>query len=369
MTTTQSPAPGATAAWPDRADLAQHSLDALYGAPEPQLLHNTHPAGDDELFNYWWLAHVIDCRLDAYARTGEESWLDSARRVADNIRRRNGDSLFNDYFDDMLWYALALLRLADATAETDESDAVTADVLALWDHVVTYGWNDTHGASLSWRRQQPDYKNTPANGPLIILGARLHRRTGEPRFLERARTATAWLEANLVGPDCFVEDGLGREGGTEIDTQWRFTYNQGLYIGACVELFRTTGEAAWLDKAERCALTSIRELATGGVFRHEGEVVDDHVPDAAGGDVGLFKGVWYRYAAQLLDERPVAAVADFVRSSTDILWEHARTRPEPGGEVVLRPGDDWTRPAPAQVGYSTLLSAIMALEVRARMEP
>ncbi|CAM3409796.1 glycoside hydrolase family 76 protein [Isoptericola cucumis] len=383
MTTTLPGARGVLT-WADRADVAQHSLDLLYGAPEPQLLHNAHPGTDDTTFNYWWLAHVVDCRLDAYGRTGDPAWLDAARTTAANVRGRNDGSLFNDYFDDMLWYALALLRLADATPDDVERAAVEGDVLALWEHVVDHGWNDHHGASLSWRKQQPSYKNTPANGPLVILGARLGRRTGEPRYLERAAEALAWLEAHLVGPDGFVEDGLGREGGDAVDTHWRFTYNQGLYIGACVEMYRSTGERDWLDRAERTAVTSVRELATGGVFRREGELVDDDVPDTAGGDVGLFKGVWYRYAAQLLDERPVPEVADLVRSSTDALWAHGLVpfddvaRPDGatrtaadvlrGAGVVLRPGDDWARPAPTQVGYSTVLSAIMALEVRALLD-
>ena len=379
--TTTAPAAGRLLTWADRADVAQHSLDLLYGAAEPQLLHNGHPAADDGTFNYWWLAHVIDCRLDAALRTGDDAWLDAARATAANIRRRNDGSLFNDYFDDMLWYALALLRLADATSDDVERAAVERDVVALWEHVVTHGWNDVHGPSLSWRKQQPDYKNTPANGPLAILGARLGRRTGDPAYLDRALRTVAWLEEHLVGPDGFVEDGLGREGGDVVDTHWQFTYNQGLYIGACVELYKSTGDVAWLDKAERTALTSVRRLATDGVFHREGALVDDDVPDTAGGDVGLFKGVWYRYAAQLLDERVVAEVLDLVRASTDALWAHgllpfddaASSDGAPRAAVdalreagvVLRPGDDWARPAPTQVGYSTVLSAIMALEVRA----
>ncbi|MFE7404757.1 glycoside hydrolase family 76 protein [Isoptericola sp. NPDC057559] len=381
MTTTTT---GDTAVrtWARRADVAQHSVDLLYGAPSPQLLHNAHPEPTDDTFNYWWLAHVVDCRLDAFARTGDEAWLDAARATAANIRERNGGSLFNDYFDDMLWYALALLRLVEATSDEAEQAAVESDVLALWEHVVELGWNDTHGPSLSWRKQQPDYKNTPANGPLAILGARLARRTGDGRYLDRALATVAWLEEHLVGPDGFVEDGLGREGGTDVDTHWRFTYNQGLYIGACTELYRSTGDAAWLDKAERTALTSVRELATGGVFRREGELVDDDVPDTAGGDVGLFKGVWYRYAAALLEERAVPAVDDLLASSAQALWAHgtvpvddvraadgappAAVEALRGAGVVLRPGDDWARPAPSQVGYSTLLSAVMALEMRAR---
>lgn len=362
--------------WSERADLAQRSLDLLWGAPWPQLLHNAHPVGDESTFNYWWLAHVVDVRLDAYARSGAQAWLDAARTTVRNIVERNG-GLVNDYFDDMLWYALALLRLA----EVDERDGELAlrDVHTLWQHVLEHGWTGIHGASMSWRRQQPGYKNTPANGPFIILGARLAHRTASAEFLEPALTAMAWLEDHLVRDDGFVWDGLGREGGDAIDTSWRFTYNQGLYIGACVELFRTVGDGGWLDRAQRTAEASVAELARGGVFLRDGGDLADRVPDVDGGDTGLFKGIWFRYVAHLLAERDVPAVRELVRSSTDALWRHGTTtlRRAPAadgapahqpGEVVLRAGDDWLRPAPREVGYSTQLSAIMATEVRAALE-
>ena len=172
------------ALWAGRADLAQVSLTALWGAPAPQMLHNAHPAGDDTLFNYWWLAHVIDCRIDAYLRTGDDRWRDEAAAVARNIAERNG-SLYNDYFDDMLWYGLALLRLAEIS-EGEAAAAAERDAVDLWEHVLADGWTDVHGGSVSWRRQQPDYKNTPSNGPFIILGARLARRTGRAELCSRS---------------------------------------------------------------------------------------------------------------------------------------------------------------------------------------
>ena len=79
--------PGTSTTWNERADLAQADLDRFFGAPGPQLLHNRHPSDDrdDELFNYWWIAHAIDARLDAYERTGDTRWLQSARDYAANI--------------------------------------------------------------------------------------------------------------------------------------------------------------------------------------------------------------------------------------------------------------------------------------------
>lgn len=343
--------------WNDRADLAQHSLDHFFGTPGLQLLENSHPAGtgDSSTFNYWWLAHVMDVRIDAWERTGDAEWLAKAEAVAANIVERNGGSLFNDYFDDMLWFGLALLRLHDATGARQPLD----DALAIWDHVVEYGWNDVLGESLAWRKQQLDYKNTPANGPLVILSLRLERElpAGTRDFRSYAVTAFDWLDRTLVGADGFVEDGVNREGDGRVDVQWRFTYNQGLYVGAAVELFRATDDRSFIDRATRTALVAIEELSDGAVFRDEGD----------GGDEGLFKGVYYRYLGRLLQALDEDAperhrLEEFVRLGVDRLWENGVQ------DGWLRPGNDWSRPFDGPIPYSTALSAIMATEQRARLD-
>ena len=342
--------------WSARADIGHRSLDHFFGTGEPQLFNNTYPseAGDNATFNYWWLSHVIDVRLDAYERSGNPERLQEAIRAYQNIFDRNGNTLFNDYFDDMLWYALAILRLYDATGES----RYLSDARAIWEHVVEFGWNDQFGDSLAWRKQQLYYKNTPANGPFIILSCRLFRHTPEQRFRELAETAYAWLTQNLVAADTgFVEDGINREKDGRIDTQWRFTYNQGLYIGACLELGSLTGASEYSEQACRTAITAIEELSADGVFRQEGD----------GGDEGLFKGVYYRYMALLLRELdpqsdPAVALTRFIESSTDALWANGIR------DGLLLPGNDWSTEPAGKISYSTQLSAMMALEVRAGLD-
>lgn len=337
--------PARAAAW--RAAVAQAGLAGYFEAPSPQLLHYAYPvdAEADAPFHYWWNAHAIDAAIDAWERTGDDADLARAQELRENLTLRNGDSLFNDFFDDMGWFALALLRLADAAGD----DTALEDAIALHDHIWDLGWS-TQGGGIVWEKGQYHYKNTPANGPFVIAGHRLHRATGEPRFLDRARDSLRWWEDTLVAPDGFVYDGINRNRDGAIDTDWRFTYNQGLYVGACVEEFRTDGDPARLRLAARTIDVSLAELTDGPVFR----------PDGDGGDAGLFAGIFYRYAGQLLAETEHADLAEFIASSTATLFENQYR-----GDGTLLAGDDWSAPAPARTDLSTQLTAVMATAVAA----
>lgn len=347
-----------TGHWSTRADLLQDGVDVLYGAPMPQYLHNRHPyePGDDEIFNYWWLAHVIDCRLDAYGRTHDERRLEQACLVHDNIIERNGGDVRNDYFDDMLWFALATLRLYEESRRQRYLD----EVLGLWEFIIEYGWNDIIGPSLSWRIQQPGYKNAPANAPLAILGARLHMLIGDRKFLDYALQSFAWICENLVGADGFVADGMNRLGDGEMDSGWKFTYNQGTYIGAAVELSACSRHPErYMALAEHTVRASMNQLVLDEVFAVEG----------VRGDEGLFKGIFYRYAGLLLSRSThgsptIAALERFIVMSTERMWDHGSRAV---GESLLF-GDDWNS-APVGPQYlSTQLSAVMAAEQRVGVE-
>src|SRR5690606_24294233 len=143
----------------------------------------------------------------------------------------------------------------------------------LWQHTLALGWNDSMGGGVSWRKSQLTYKNTPANGPFIILGARLARSAGGLHHLGEARRTMAWLEANLGREGGRVEGGEHRPADGESGNEWQYTDNYGPYIGACVEPYRHDPAPAWLDKAERSAR-----------FAAELRTADGGFPATGGGD-------------------------------------------------------------------------------------
>jgi predicted alpha-1,6-mannanase (GH76 family) len=346
----------ASSTWPQRAELLQDGLERSFGG-FLRPFRNWRPAGwgDWNSLNYWWLAHAIEARLDGYERSGSRRRLEQAERIFRFVVWRNGRSLFNDYFDDMGWMGIAALRLADLTG----SDQYRQAAAALWRHIREHGWNDMAGGGIAWRKQQLCYKNTPANGPFIILGARLGRRTGEAEYLDVATRAYDWLDRTLRRPDGFIEDGINRKNDGQID-DWKFSYNQGLYMGACAEL-AVAGRGELTARAFATERAGWAELAVDGVLVDRGD----------GGDVPLFKGVWYRYAAQLAQSAGAGTddaerVRAHLAGGCEILWARGLHADASRGERLLA-GPDWREPATGRVPLSAQLAAIIATEACARL--
>lgn len=339
--------------WQERAEIGQMSFDYYYASDDAKQLYNnfyptTDVAEDNKIFNYWWLAHLIDARLDGYLRTGEQRYLDMADQVYRYSKHRNGDTLIHDFYDDMLWNGLALLRFYEIT----KNDEYLAEAKLIWQDLVDTAWNDIAGGGFAWRRPQMYYKNTPVNGPFIILSTRLYQLLGDEPYLDWALKTYEWQKQVLVrSRDGFVEDGINRENDGKIDCDWQFTYNQGVYIGANVELFKITGEHEYLDAAMQTAKTAIELLTVDGVFKDEGE----------GGDEGLFKGIYYRYLIDLLELQDDEQLRDFVFSSCEQLWQHCFD-----GKHLLA-SKDWRYSAKGKIAFSTELSAMFALEMAAKI--
>ena len=88
-------------------------------------------------------------------------------------------------------------------------------------------------------------QDTPANGPAAILAAR----TGDVEF---ATKITDWMAATLVDPQTgLVRDGvrLNPDGSIRAVEAMTYTYCQGVYLGACVELAERDGHPRWVDRA------------------------------------------------------------------------------------------------------------------------
>lgn len=334
--------------WKSRAETAQNELVNNFWNASLNIMNQCAPCDEtcNDTLIYWWHAHVIDVLLDGYLRSGKSAYLERIALVVEGVKALNGGTLLHNWYDDMEWMALALLRVYDAT----KSDYYKEQVLTLWDDIKT-AWNGHMGGGMAWKKDQPYYKNTPANGPASILASRLYTRFGKAEDLEQAKKIFYWLKANLVDTAAgFVWDGINRTGDGKIDYDWEYTYNQGVYIGAAVELFHITNDKAYLDDAVLTAVTSMKHFTdpVTGIIPNEGE-----------DDCGLFKGIYVRYLRELYLLRPdLTSIRDMLLCNAESLWQEGRDQ----RGLISR---SWQKGTEPQVQLCAQLSGIMLLEMTA----
>ena len=373
----------ARAAVAERAVYARH-LRRLWGLPGTMLGVVGWPASADQRcfghWDYWWQAHLLDCLIDAARRDPKRSRVESVRRVVHGIHRRNLGNWLNPFYDDVAWLGLALARAHRAGLVSNEG--AVAEIAAR----LRSGWTDHSGGGIWWRIGV-DFKNVPANGPAAILLAQLSDMdisgAGERTDRQRARSTVDWIEDNLLDAETgLVWDGLHVEpdGSIRDVEKTIYSYCQGVFLGACVELAARDGaNSVWATRAARTI-----EAVAQRVTVSDGPSGTPVIRGQGGGDGGLFGGILARYlalAATVLPgldpdlAQPSALAERLVFASAEAAWRNRAIAP--GGPLF---GPDWTKPAvlprhrakaeghlperdlSVQVGAWTLLEAAARLE-------
>jgi predicted alpha-1,6-mannanase (GH76 family) len=304
-------------------------------------------------FNYWWNAHALDVLVDAYIRTGDTKYKSRMTALVNGIKDTNGGTYLNDYYDDMEWLGLSSLRAYHAT-----NDVTFLDLSKLlWSDIKT-GLNTNQGGGIAWRKTQLDYKNTPANAPAIILACRLYAIEQNSADLQLAKDVYTWLKNTLVDPSTGLAwDGINRTQNGQID-KWMFTYNQGVWIGAGLELYRATNEQSYLNDAIKAADYVINDVQffPNGIMKAEGN-----------GDGGLFKGILVRYLTVLSKDINVPKTkrdkySGVINFNAKTLFDKGIKRP------AMLIGPDWTQKPGSSTDLSAQLSGLMLIEAVASYE-
>ncbi|MFB9991347.1 glycoside hydrolase family 76 protein [Deinococcus oregonensis] len=337
--------------WADRAEAAQQTLYTQFWNPAEQIMNQFAPCGGtcNDPYVYWWHAHTLDVLVDGLIRTGDARYTQLIAQAFEGARALNGGTLLHSWYDDMQWMALALLRAYEATGEgryLEGAQELWADIQG--------GWNEHCGGGIAWKKDQLDYKNTPANAPAAILAARLYGLLGDAADLNWAKRIYAWNKAHLVDPETgFVWDGMNRLGDGQLEDGWHFTYNQGAYLGAGLALFEVTGEEACLQDALRTADAAQTRLihASSGLLPHEGD-----------GDGGLFKGILVRYLALLVQAVDRPDLVALLQHNAAVLWQAGR---DPDSGLM---GLSWDERPQGRVSLSGQHSGVMLLEAVATLE-
>jgi predicted alpha-1,6-mannanase (GH76 family) len=206
----------------------------------------------------WSHSQAAAAALDVALACG--NWTDAKRSLAGFERYRHGRSYDprigegrqDRFYDDAAWIALNFVQAFEISGR--------ARYLTQAERV--FSWLETgfspHGG-LYWRENHI-YRNAATNGPALQLALHLFEETREQRYLHRARQIDDFLNQQLRSPEGLIYDGVADDGGFS-PTIW--SYNQGSYIGAGVQLYRATGDPEYLRRAVETASAALARFGEG----------------------------------------------------------------------------------------------------------
>jgi predicted alpha-1,6-mannanase (GH76 family) len=339
--------------WDKAADSSTNNLVGKFWNASGNYFNETNANTN---FHYWPQAHGLDVLVDAYTRTNNAVYKTYMDKWFTGVNQKNGNTFINEFYDDMEWNALAMLRAYDATKDEKYKTAVEA----VWTDIKT-GWNTTMGGGIAWRKAMPYYKNTPANGPAAILAARLYTRFKNPDDLTWSKKIYTWLKDSLFNKNTgWVYDGINSDNDGKRNTSWKFTYNQGTFIGAAVELFKITNESGYLNDAITAANFTLSDNTLTNM-------TDNLLRDEGGGDGGLFKGVFVRYFTQLILTPGMLSsdkqrYVNYLKHNAQTLWNTGTDKP------YLLYGSYWKTKPGATTDLTIQLSGAMLIEASALLK-
>ena len=177
------------------------------------------------------------------------------------------------------------------------------------------GWDGPCGG-LWWNKSK---KNTDAieNELLLAVAAQLANRTeNKGYYIQWALKQWAWFQGTgMINADYNINNGIDATT-CKNDGQMVWTYNQGVILGALVELDIAAPDPSYLEMAERIAFAAIRKLTDEEGILHE------HGEPNLGADGPQFKGIFVRNLRVLQAARPREGFEDFIERNAQSLWRN-----------------------------------------------
>lgn len=346
--------------WLTAADSSSTSFINVYWNSTKRHFNNDN-FGTVNQFDYWPEAHGLDVLVDAYTRTKGTLYKDRINDFYEGVKAKNGNSFYNNYYDDMGWHGMAHLRAFEATGDV----RYEASAKQLWQWIVT-GWNDFDGGGIPWNHENTDAgrsKGIPSNGPAAIIAARRWQKYGATEVINGLNDLQ-WLDKiyNWMKENRVVQQS-GRVYEKISDTKGDWTYNAGTYMGAALEYYNITGNKVYLNDAIKTA-----DWTTSTLINTNNKVLSDWA-EQQDHDVNLFKGIFVRYLTLLIMHKDLPETNRkkyiyFLKNSAEILWTTGVVK----SPVILFGYHWWQAPVETKVALRTQLSACMLIEALALLK-
>ena len=294
------------------------------------------PSGLWNKTDWWTSANQLETVIDYTRETGDTAYLGDV----DNTFVKNQASNFDrfGFYDDDGWWAIAWIKAYDLTHQQKYLDMAKTIFKRM-----SGGWDTKCGGGIYWasaKNTQDGLKNKNAipNSLFMQVAAKLHLRTpgdaGAGSYLDWAQREWAWFKGTgMLTAKHQVVDGL--DGLTTCTaTGPIFTYNDGVLLGALVDLSAGTGDATLLDEAGAIARATMSTMTDGkGTLKET----------PCGGDICTqFKGVFMRNLLLLFQTKPAADLQTYARHQSDSVWNTSRNAQDQFGYEWHLPFDKAT---------------------------
>ncbi|KAI0553333.1 glycoside hydrolase family 76 protein [Xylaria curta] len=286
------------------ADYAVQNPNSASSLGIPNIIQNTYEQAQKTTVQAVKKLSAVGLPISTYTRVAKRS----------DISKRGFDNFLNDYYDDEGWWALALIRAHDVGVFGLGDQKYLQAAMEIFEDM-------KGGASkcggIYWSKVGT-YTNAIANELYLKVAASLANRVPDKKqyYLDIANREWAWFKGSgLINGDNLINDGLDDSCKNNGMNTW--TYNQGVILGALVELSKASGDKSLLTQASNIATAAIVHLTRDGILYEGCE------PDC-GADGVQFKGVFMRNLITLQQAAPQDAFKNFLLKNADAIWANDR---------------------------------------------
>ena len=256
----------------------------------------------------------------------------------------NPKGFLNGYYDDEGWWALGWIQAFDVTGNQD----YPTEAIDIFEDMKN-GSEPNCGGGIWWDKDKT-YVNAIANELYLSVGAHLANRVPDQKDYYTNITTTQWewfQNSGMINAQNNINDGLdSKTCKNNNGTVW--SYNQGVIIGALVEMDKANPNTTYIDKAKSIAFAAIKKLSDVNGVLH------DPCEPNCGSDGSQFKGIFMRNLQFLQSAAPNDAFLAFIASNANSIWKNDRD-----GQNEL--SVDWAGPFVQTANASTQSSAMDAL--------
>lgn len=263
------------------------------------------------IFNHTWTL-APNYKTSPAQRTVNLNVQTANRGTRHSVSTLASPDFTNAMYDDEGWWALAWIQAFDVTRDRRYLDTAVDLFIDM-----TTGWGATCGG-LWWNKQHTE-NGAIENELFISVAAHLARRIPEQtNFQDWALGTWQWFsDSGLVNDQHTINNGLNLSTCTnDLDTVW--SYNQGVILGALVELSQLQSDKSYLSTARDIALGGIDALSNS-----DGVLQDSCEPDC-GADGSQFKGIFMRNLIRLYQVAPDRKIKSFIQRNADSIWNRNR---------------------------------------------